>query len=280
MNEVRELLERLEIPFRARGGDYLVKCTNPEHDDSHPSMSIDKIQGIYHCFSCGHKGNILKDYNIKTSLVNKKAQTIRNKIVALRNVSLELPVGAQPFNMDYRGISIKTYQRFGAFTDPMLESNIVFPCKDISGNIICFISRHLYSNVKPKYKISPPDTRLPLFPNKPVNIINNSIILVEGIFDALNLIDKGLDNVLCAFGTHTLNKNTKDKLSFLKLMGVEKINIMFDGDIAGIKAAKELEEIIKKTEMFDVEVIELPKDVDPGDLTKSEVMLIKNGMYK
>ena len=50
---VEELIQKKKIPYRLQGADIVVGCLNPEHDDSNPSMRIDKITGIFHCFSCG-----------------------------------------------------------------------------------------------------------------------------------------------------------------------------------------------------------------------------------
>lgn len=290
MNKLTDLLDKLNIKYLEKGADYIVCCTNPEHDDKHPSMRIDKLTGIYHCFSCGHKGDLLKEYGITINLVNVKSTRLLEKIRNLLRPGLDVPLGAVPFKTDFRGISGKLLEYYEAFTHPDYEDKIVFPLKDISGDVKVFIARHMYSNLTPKYVFYPANISPPLFPAKPVTIENSSIILVEGIFDALNLIDKGLQNAICAFGTKSLYKSHREKLEYLKIMGVEKIYIMFDGDKAGKEAAYELEEIINKTittnkgfninPLFEAEVIELPDGTDPGDLNKDDVMHIKRELYR
>ena len=69
---VDEVLHKHKIVFRNQGADYVVACLNPEHDDSNPSMRIDKITGIFHCFSCGFKGNIFKYYDTPVSHLEVK----------------------------------------------------------------------------------------------------------------------------------------------------------------------------------------------------------------
>ena len=83
---------------------------------------------------------------------------------------------------------------------------------------------------------------MPFCPAK-VKPIQNRVILVEGIFDALNLWDKGLKNTVCCFGTQQVNWV---KLSLLKLQGVQGIDIMFDGDEAGRQAAEKAKDIAEK----------------------------------
>ena len=52
-----DLLTEKGIDFKVQGNDAVIKCLNPEHDDTNPSMRVDKITGVFHCFSCGFKGN-------------------------------------------------------------------------------------------------------------------------------------------------------------------------------------------------------------------------------
>ena len=71
----------------------------------------------------------------------------------------------------------------------------------------------------PKYLISPPQAKLPLYPAS-VKPIKGRVILVEGIFDMINLFDKGLPNAICCFGT----KNMMAKLMQIwKKQYVEKL---------------------------------------------------------
>ena len=67
----------------------------------------------------------------------------------------------------------------------------------------------------------PPGAVLPLYPAK-VTPINGRVILVEGIYDVINLYDKGLRNAICCFGTRNINK---EKLTLLKMQGVTQIDI-------------------------------------------------------
>ena len=68
-------------------------------------------------------------------------------------------------------------------------------------------------------------------------------MLVEGIYDAINLHDKGLTNAVCCFGTNNINE---EKLGLLTLQGVTNIDIFFDGDEAGQKQQKMLKICARK----------------------------------
>ena len=91
------------------------------------------------------------------------------------------------------------------------NGRIVFPVRDITGKVVAFNGRHMTMTERPKYLIYPPQAVLPLYPSN-VTPVKSRAILVEGIFDMINLHDKGLDNAICCFGTNNVDK---DKLSNL-----------------------------------------------------------------
>jgi len=281
MNTVKELLQDRSIHFREAGRDYLIKCIDPEHEDSNPSMRVDKITGVYHCLSCGAKGNLFRHLGAEPNQIDIKVAKLLHKVRELMTTTdLVLPSDAVSFVQDYRNIKAETYEKVEAFTAFSLEEltdRLCFPIKDMRGRIKVFLGRALHSEVGSKYLFYPAHTKVPIFPAYPVPY-KNSLIIVEGIFDALNLMDKGIDNVICAFGTTSLLKSYKDKLSHFKILGVNKYYIMFDGDKAGKTAAKKLETVLNDSG-FNAEIVELPEDRDPGDLTAEEIMVIKTGIY-
>jgi DNA primase len=152
---------------------------------------------------------------------------------------IELPIGAVPYVGDWRGIKPETYRKFEAFQHhrPEFIGRIVFPIKNLLGRVSALIGRHTTGEI-PKYLVHPYGAKLPLYPL--VKPIEGTIILVEGIFDMLNLQDKGLTNTVCCFGTK--NINTK-KLENLKIQGVQKLIIFFDGDAAGKEGAVEVQKL-------------------------------------
>jgi len=56
MIDVAKILTRLGIVYDEVGHDYRTACWF--HEENHPSMSINKEGGYYHCFSCQRSGNI------------------------------------------------------------------------------------------------------------------------------------------------------------------------------------------------------------------------------
>ena len=273
---VEELLQSKNVPFVPKGKDYVVSCLSPEHDDSNPSMRIDQITGIFHCFSCGYKGNLFVHFGEKASFLHLRRELVKKKIREKRaeSVGLPFPRSALPYVGNWRNIKPETYRKFEAFQEhEAFVGRIVFPIRDISGRIVAFNARHMTGGT-PKYLISPPGARMPLFPAK-IDPIQASVILVEGIYDMLNLHDKGLTNAVCCFGTRNINE---EKLSILRLQGIEEAIVFFDGDEAGQTAAAKVQEMCENVDLLtrNINVV----DIDPGALTENQVEKLKDKLYK
>ena len=287
--DVREVLDSKHIFYKFSVKDYIVQCFSPQHDDGSPSCHVDKLSGIFHCWSCGHSGNIYKEFGINMpNQVDVKVSRLKDKINKLMwSKPLEIPLGAVPHAWDYREISADTLQHFNAFTSDDsglgMEGRIIFPLEDIDGNIRLFLGRQMYSDLDPKYKIYPEHTEIPLYPEVP-EIVNGSIILVEGIFDLLNLYDKGLKNVVLCGGVHIglVKKRAKqarniERLLPYKYQGIHTMYTLFDGDKAGRDAAVGLKKYAGET--FNIKTLELEDGQDPGGLSQYEVDKIKENLY-
>lgn len=276
---VLDLLNKNSIDFKLSGRDYLVKCFNPEHEDSNPSFRIDRVTGIAHCFSCGFKTNVFKYFNVFTNPIPIKIAKLKEKLgdLMLTTDGLTMPPGSTPWTKPFRGVSPKTLKKFEAFYTNQVEKlqdRIVFPIWDITEKTKVFVARHTLSNGNPRYINYPAKVQIPLFPAV-IPYDTTSIVMVEGIFDMLNLYDKGLHPVVCTFGTNTLQNDTKLKLLPYRAQGITKIYILFDGDEAGETAAKTVKPLIEDCG-FLTEIITLPDGTDPGELDQENVNSIKN----
>ena len=276
---VEELLQERKIQYKLSPADAIISCLNPEHDDSNPSMRIDRITGIFNCFSCGYKGNLFTYFGAPASPLEVRMHRIKEKVnkVKSETVGIQLPKDRVPWKGGgIRNISEETLAIWGAFTwnVPQFENRIIFPIRDIRGKTVALIGRSLDDFNMNKYFIYPNGAEMPFCPAK-IKPIQNRVILVEGIFDALNLWDKGLKNTVCCFGTQQVNWV---KLSLLKLQGVSGVDIMFDGDEAGVKASEMAKGLAEQLEMS-ARVVKLRDNVDPGNLTKPEIERLKEKLY-
>lgn len=280
---VLDIIVKQGLPYQISGRDYLIPCLNPEHPDKNPSFRVDRVTGVAHCFSCGFKTNIFKFYGIFSNPIPIRIAKLKEKLETLKNlnIGLEIPEGATPYTRSFRGITPQTLKHFGAFYTNRVEKlidRVIFPITDITGKTVVYVARHTLSDGNPRYVNYPAGVQIPVFPaHAPKD--SKSIVLVEGIFDMLNLYDKGLESVVCCFGTNTLQRDTKQKLLPFKAQGISHIYILFDGDEAGEKASKLLKPLIED-EGFVVEIINLPDGVDPGNLDKSDILSIKEYITK
>jgi DNA primase len=283
MSEVEKILTEKGVYFLPKGKDVLVKCFNPEHEDSHPSMRIDRESGLYHCLSCGHKGNLFFKFNKYRNIFSTKVRDTRDKLLKiLMQQGLDLPVDFIPYNKPFKDISAKVINNAGTFTsEELMPGRVIFPIGDGTGKIIAFLGRYEHSKVSPKYIIYPENVELPLYPQDIAN--SNSIILVEGYPDALFLKDRGIPNAVACFGTKTLTEdNIVDKLTPYLLQGVERVYIMMDGDAAGYSASRKIKEAITtKTDLL-VDEIFLEEGDDPATLSEEDLeelrcLISKNG---
>ena len=272
---VQDLLDKKDIRYMPKGRDFLVRCINPEHEDRNPSMRVDQITGVFQCFSCEYKGNLFTHFGEKANQLQLKRELLKKRISEKRadSIGLSFPKSAVPYIGNWRNIKPETYKRFEAFNsvDKDHVSRIVFPVRDMSGRIVAFNGRHTAQGI-PKYMITPAGARMPLFPV--VQPIQGSVVLVEGIFDMINLHDKGLTNAVCCFGTKNINTA---KLSMLKIQGIESVEIFFDGDDAGQQAASKVKEMCEEVELV-TRNIHL-KDTDPGALTENQVIKLRDKLY-
>lgn len=267
-NSVESLLLEKGITYSNSGKDYTVRCLNPDHDDSNPSMRIDKVKGIFNCYSCGFTGNIFRHFNklIPNSI---KTAELKAKLLELSpDREVLLPKSYARYTKEFRGISRETIMYFNAFTaldDQELKDRVFFPIYDINDKLCSYIGRHVDKNAEPKYLVRPHNKPISLWPQKLITK-SSSIILVEGILDYLSMFDAGVKNVVCCFGVSSLRKKAKEKLLPFKVQGITKIFILFDGDGPGREEAKNTKSIIEKVG-FECEIINLDDDEDPNSLT-------------
>jgi len=276
--KVDELLQEKRIDYKVSGRDYVVKCLSPDHDDHNPSMRIDNITGVFNCFSCGFKGNLFTHFGAAANFLEIKRQKLKTSIEEKRSASVgfEFPKGFQPYKGNWRGIQPETYKHFDAFMhhDSQFNGRIVFPIRDITGKVVAFNGRHMTMTEIPKYLIYPPQAKLPLYPSN-AKPIKGKVILVEGIFDMINLWDKGLTNAICCFGTKNVDT---DKLSILKMQNIAGIDIMFDGDEAGQNAAEDLKVMGEKIGLV-TRNVNLGANIDPGGLADVKVSSLRDRLY-
>src|SRR5688572_26271452 len=170
--------------------------------------------------------------------------------------------GATQLQIERSGLVVKkeeggSYDRF--------RGRLIFPVMDIQGRPIAFGGRTL-RNEDAKYINSPETAAYVKGRNLfGLNLTRDEIrkqgyvILVEGFLDLVIPYQFGVRNVVASLGTAL----TPDQV---KLLGrfARKVVVNYDGDRAGVQAAKKAIEILL-AEDLEVKVLVLPDNADPDE---------------
>ncbi len=174
--------------------------------------------------------------------------------------------GATQTQIEQSGLVVKkdeggSYDRFRA--------RLMFPVMDIQGRPIAFGGRALRPDDNAKY-INSPETAAYIKGRNlfGLHLTRDEIrraeyaILVEGFVDLIVPYQFGVKNVAASLGTAL----TPDQA---KLLGrfARKVVVNYDGDRAGVQAAKRAIEILLAEE-FEVKVLVLPDNSDPDEFIR------------
>jgi DNA primase len=155
----------------------------------------------------------------------------------------------------------RVYDRF--------RGRIMFPVLNVDGNPIAFGARILGQG-EPKYLNSPEtpayikgEHLYGLFQSKDDIRKKKYSILVEGYLDLIALYQFGVTNCVASLGTAFTEQQAKLLGRFAK-----KVVVNYDGDKAGVKAARRAIEILL-AEDFEIKILVLPEGKDPDDFIRA-----------
>ncbi|PPR47218.1 MAG: DNA primase [Alphaproteobacteria bacterium MarineAlpha5_Bin9] len=160
---------------------------------------------------------------------------------------------------------------------------LIFPIIDSKSRVIGFGGRSL-DNSNPKYLNSPESNffqkRYILYNlnvAKKYSRIKNNLLICEGYMDVISLYEKGIKSVVAPLGTSLTEQQLNILWKYCK-----KPTIMFDGDVAGVKASYKIALMSLKyinSNKF-LQFINLPTNEDPDSLInknrKSFLEFLKN----
>lgn len=163
----------------------------------------------------------------------------------------------------YIQASNKLFDRF--------RNRVMFPIKNITGNIIGFGGRSLapddrnakYLNSSDSIVYNKSEALYGIFESKKAIIDRNQCLLSEGYLDVIMFHQKGVENIVASSGTALTTGQVKLIKRFTK-----NVVIIFDNDAAGIRAALKGIDVLILEEMY-VKVLILPPGQDPDDFAKA-----------
>jgi DNA primase len=150
------------------------------------------------------------------------------------------------------------------------RGRVIFPIHDATGRLVAFGGR-LLADGEPKYLNSP---ETPLYHKSNVlyglNRAKDAIrreglgIIVEGYFDLISAVQGGIANVVATSGTALTDGHADLMRRF-----AERWVVVFDGDAAGIRAAKRSLEVFVAHGLFARGVL-LPDGADPDSFIREQ----------
>jgi DNA primase catalytic core len=135
--------------------------------------------------------------------------------------------------------------------------SVVFPLKDKSSRVVGFYGRSTLPKSKVPHRFCA-GSKAGLFYVEAARGASQ-VFLVEGVLDALALMQAGFSQVMALGGTQGLNSAL---LEHLRAEKVKELVLCLDGDQAGQAASQQLQERLTK-EGFTVRAITLPDGHDP-----------------
>ncbi len=146
-----------------------------------------------------------------------------------------------------------------------LPGRLIFPIFSPNGRVVAFAGRILDPNEKAAKYINSPESLIYSkskilyglsFAKDEIRRLGKAII-VEGYMDLISLYQSGIKNVVAVSGTAL----TDDQVQLLSRY-TKDVVLLFDSDVAGIKASMRSIEILLKQDV-EVKIVPLPKGEDP-----------------
>ncbi|HJQ30835.1 MAG TPA: DNA primase [Pyrinomonadaceae bacterium] len=176
--------------------------------------------------------------------------------------------GATVGQIERSGLVVKKEQ--GGYYD-RFRGRLIFPVTDAQGRPVAFGARAMRPGDEPKYLNSPETAAY----TKGRHLFGLSVtreeirrkkfaILVEGYLDLIVPFQHGVRNVVASLGTALTGEQARLLNRFAR-----KVVVNYDGDRAGINAAKRAIEVLLP-EDFEVKVLVLPDGSDPDEFVRAQ----------
>jgi DNA primase len=215
------------------------------------------------------EAKIARDYLLRREITEETVKTFRLGYAPDSWEALSSHLrqkGASQEQIERSGLVVKKDSGSGSYD--RFRGRLIFPVLDIQGKPIAFGGRTL-KDEDAKY-INSPETAAYIKGRNlfGLNLTRDEIrrsgfvILVEGFLDLIVPYQFGIRNVAASLGTAL----TPDQV---KLLGrfARKVVVNYDGDKAGVQAAKKAIEILL-AEDLEIKILVLPDGADPDDFLK------------
>lgn len=306
INSIQEILNHYGVNKTHMFGS-TIRCACPIHNGNNPTSFVWKDNGLWFCHThCGRGGDV---FNFVSEMENISIETnfkeIANKVASILNINVEnatydYKAREQSKELDMWKKSIKNKQiqheveeynlaqlgaltkitRYRELSQETLElfevgyskdhDRIVFPIRNEIGKCVGATMRRRDNNNPIKWLHYPSGVKVGDYLYG-MHLNNGDVPwLVEGAIDVLRLRDIGLFGLGC-FGAKLTDEQAK-----ILIRNFTAINLMYDGDKAGLDATYSALKKLKGK--MDISIYVLPFGVDPGAISDDTWEQIK--VYK
>ncbi len=295
VDAVFELLQNSTSFFRISSrttDDIVTQC--PFHgsgNEQHPSFGICNNRyrneyGLFHCFACGAKGNILQlvnhvynkqdnsEYAVSfIQSVSDVAYTdFRGRVELKPRTPLKKPEVTEVELLSYqdqkneylanRHIKPLIQRVFNCGYDPVDES-VTFPVRTVDGAVYFIVRR----KINFKWYSYPPGVDKPVYGMYEFNSIfpkAHTVVLVESVINALTLWGYQIPAVAL------LGTGSQTQIDFLNTSPIRRYILCLDGDAAGAKGTEKLKSKLHANTLS----VPMPPGYDVNDLDEETMRIL------
>lgn len=309
---ILEILDELGVQYKERY-NYVNACCPVHNGDRKDAWSWNIEIGIWKCFSHGCEdtyGNDIfglirgvKDCSFKEALdlikefvggqlspqKVKELKDLRDNRIFVYSAKKKLPQKIYPEDclkrlryheyLESRGFTREVVEKyhigFGRDNYGYMKDRIIFPIRNMDGNIVAFSGRTIHENWKelgiPKWKHSEDfkmhaDKMLYNIDVAKDYISSTGVaILVEGPLDVLKLVEAGIKNVVAVMGKTLYN----GQITELIKAGAATIIVAFDNDNPGKTGAEKAVKLASP--YFDVIKVDLTGSKDWAEMSHDSI---------
>lgn len=232
-----------------------LRGTCPWHGgDNSSALSIDLETGCIHCFACGFYDNLSSVLNLSDKDIEKYIGIdIKNQQKEIVDLSEFAELIIDEMEIDYSHPYLKKrcsnnilleYAGVGVATKGIYKNRIIFPYRDNNNKLHGFKSRTLNKT----FFIDNYYNLMSMFFLEQFWVRDRPIILVEGEWDALRLVELGFTNIFALGGCEL----TKERIKNLESK-TDQLFLALDMDNAGRKGIENIKnKISSNIELYNI----------------------------
>jgi DNA primase len=252
---MEKLLKQLKIDVLKTSGDnYICRCPfHKEGMEEHPSFGVNIKSGLFNCFACGARGNLVHLVMARLGLTMPEAirflereqlnitidtittseipswvnrYTKSEDITVLNDSMLELYKEDHPY-LQERSITKETAAIWECGYDRWMN-RVTFPVRDKRNRLLGIVGRSIDGQIPKYYFYDNFPKGGTLYGLNKFEEADNTVIVVEGIVDVLWLWQSGIKNVVAIMGSMITDKQAE----IVRELGT-RLFIWLDNDTAG-----------------------------------------------